>query len=122
MKSILYPLSAILCLQALLLCTGCSSVRDNVPATCISGKIMGQPYNLEFPKDMTADKIQINVTTNGNVSVLIEKISARQNTEAITMTGDAYSKMRAADAQLVKTSLESGATAAGGVAGAIIKH
>jgi len=102
--------------------TGCASVRDNVPATCISGKIMGQPYNLEFPKDMTADKIEINVTTNGSVSVLIEKISARQNTEAITMTGSAYKQMREADAQLVKTSLESGATAAEGVAGAIIKH
>jgi len=101
--------------------TGCGTVRDNVPATCISGKIMGQPYNLEFPKDMTADKIEINVTTNGSVSVLIEKIAAKTNPETITMTGEAYSKMRAADAHLVKTSFESGAAGIGSAAGAFIK-
>ena len=99
------------------LLTGCAtSVRDNVPATQITGSLNGQPFTFTGPKNMSMTNFLAEVTTNGTVRVSIGSVSAAVDPNVITMTGQAYSTMRAADSALLNSAIGTVAGAAGAAA------
>ena len=80
--------------------TGCGSVRDNVPVTKFNAVLNGKPCSFTGPKDFKAKRVEFAVATNGTVSLVMEDIDARMNPDIISMTGEAYAKMRQADSQV----------------------
>jgi hypothetical protein len=101
--------------------TGCSSVRDQVPATQISGYLNGRPFTFSGPKDLSMTNFVAEVETNGTCRVSIGAMSAAVDPNVITMTGQAYATMRAADSALLDSAISTVAGAAGTVAGAAVK-
>lgn len=119
-------LIAAACAVAIITITGCAtSVRDNVPATQITGSLGGQPFEFIGPKGLTMSNFVAEATTTSNgvtrVSVRIGSVSAAVDPNVITMTGQAYSTMRAADSALLNSAISTVAGAAGTVAGAAVK-
>ncbi len=111
---------------AVAIITGCAtSVRDNVPATTITGSLGGQPFTFTGPKNMSMSNFVAECTSTSNgvtrVSVRIGSVSAAVDPNVITMTGQAYSTMRAADSALLNSAISTVAGAAGTVAGAAVK-
>ena len=110
----------------LFLISGCAtSVRDNVPATQISGYLGGKPFAFTGPKGLTMTNFVAEVITGTNgiirASIKIGSVSAAVDPNVITMTGQAYSTMRAADSALINSAISSVAAASGSVAGAAAK-
>lgn len=91
-----------------LVLTGC--IGQTVPKTSISGTMLGQPYSLNCPKDVTITNLEITASSN-MVSVKIQGLSSKMNPDIITTTGDAQSK-------LISTAVAAGAAVAGQAAGA----
>ncbi len=97
---------------------GCkTSVRDNVPATQISGFIGDKPFNFTGPKDLEFTKLKVSAETNGSVTLEVTDLKAKTNPDVITMTGAAYEKMRNADAAHDSAVIKSTTEGAGGLAG-----
>lgn len=71
------------------------NVNDNVPHTTISGKIMGQPFAIQNPKDTVLDGLSINATTN-TASISIAHLSTLMNPANTAATGEAGEKLVAA--------------------------
>jgi hypothetical protein len=107
----------------LLVLVGCAaqSVRNQVPASTFTGTYAGQPYNFALPKDETFSNLDVSVSTNGTLHIHIDSATAAENPAVITMTGTAYSTMRAADSQLLDNAIASASAAIGNVAGATVK-
>jgi hypothetical protein len=104
------------------LIAGCvTSVRDNVPATQITGSLGGQPFSFTGPKGLTMSNFVAEATSTSNgvthVSVTIGSVSASVDPAIITMTGEAYGKMRAADSALLNSAISTVAGAAGTLSG-----
>lgn len=102
--------------------SGCAtSVRDNVPATEITGSLNGKPFSFTGPKDLVMTNFLAEVDTNGSARVSIGYINASVDPNVITMTGQAYSTMRAADSALLNSAISTAASAAGTIGGAAVK-
>jgi len=118
-------LLAAVCAAATLFAGCATSVRDNVPATQITGSLAGQPFTFTGPKDMSMTNFvaEADVRTNGttHVKVSIGSVTATVDPNVITMTGQAYSTMRAADSALLNSAISTAASAAGTVAGTAVK-
>ena len=75
MKKIL--LLTALC-AAVITFTGCAamkSVNDNTPHTTLTGKIAGQPFLIENPKDTALENLTVEATTNGTARIHIDKLT-----------------------------------------------
>lgn len=77
---------------ASIFCAGCGVLH--VPKTVITGKIMGQPFELETPKDTDLRGLEIGVSSN-SVLIKIESLSAVMNPTNIMATGAASSQLAA---------------------------
>ena len=104
------------------LLTGCAtSVRDNVPATQISGYLGGKPFAFTGPKGLTMTNFvaEVVTSTNGIIRAThkLGSVSAAVDPNVITMTGQAYSTMRAADSALINGAISSASAAIGSAAG-----
>jgi hypothetical protein len=110
----------LLSIALLMVGTGCATPRNSVPQSEISGSLNGKPVRVLLPKDMKAAEIKFGVTTNGTVELSIKNIETRMNPDVITMTGEAYSKMRAADAAAFSTAAESAGKVGGAAASAFV--
>lgn len=89
--------------------TGCGVLH--VPKTAISGKIMGQPFELETPKDTSLEQLEITVTTN-TVSIKIHALTAVMNPTNITATGNASAQLSAAQGAAFEQGINAGANVA----------
>jgi len=112
----------LIAIGACALITGCAtSVRDNVPATQITGSLGGQPFTFSGPKNMSMTNFVAECTSTSNgvtrVSVRIGSVTAAVDPNVITMTGQAYSSMRAADSALINSAISSASAAIGSAAG-----
>ena len=90
----------LLCLSVLALIglTACTSLRDSVPATQITGTVGGKPFTFTGPKDLNLGYFQATANATGDVSVTLSNLTARTNPDVITTTGDAQAKLIAAQA------------------------
>lgn len=95
-KLILIPLLALV---------GCSTPRDIVPQTEITGSLGGKPVKVALPKDMKAKEIKFSSDTNGCVEVSIKEIETRMNPDVITVSTKGYADMRDADSRFVKETI-----------------
>ena len=102
-------------------CDGCSTVRDNVPATQFSAFLNGHPATFTGPKDMKAASITFTAETNGAVKLEIVGLEAHTNPDVISMTGDAYAKMQKANGDALEQSFNAGAAIIGNAAAAAAK-
>jgi hypothetical protein len=112
----------LIAIAACALITGCAtSVRDNVPATQITGSLGGHPFTFTGPKNMSMTNFVAECTPTSNgvmmVSVRIGSVTAAVDPNVITMTGQAYSTMRAADSALLNSAISTIAGAAGTIGG-----
>ena len=80
-------------LVPILALTGCGILH--VPKTAISGRIMGQPFELETPKDTSLERLEITVSSN-SVSIKIHALSAVMNPTNIVATGNASAQLTSA--------------------------
>ena len=60
-------------------CAWCDTINHNNPHTSITGKVAGQEFNLESPKDTTVEDFSISVSTNGAVTLNIKHLKAVMN-------------------------------------------
>lgn len=118
MKQIKFIMALAAIASAFALLTGCGTVRDNVPATQFKGSLAGKPFEFSGPKDFSAEEMDFTATTNGDVSAHFKNIKASVNPDVISMTGEAYAKMRAADTQFATGLISAGGQAAGQAAAA----
>ena len=118
MKKIIQTISISACGLAIILTTGCStSVRDNMPVTHFAAFIGGKPCAFDGPKDFKAESIAFRAETNGTVSLVITGIDARINPDVITMTGEAYTKMRDSDNRYWSSIISTATTGGGALIG-----
>ncbi len=113
-------LSLILVLVLVLAFTGCTTVRDSVPATQVKGDLNGHPFSFTGPKDLVLESLDVTADTNG-VSLHIKNLNARTNPDVITTTGEAQAKMISATGDAVTQALGAAGKAAGQAAGAVVK-
>lgn len=92
------------------LLVGCTTVRDSVPATEISGNLGGKPFRFVGPKDLAAEEISISAQPDGSVRVLVKNINAKTNPEIITTTGEAQAKITKAQGEAIVDALKAGAS------------
>lgn len=107
-KTILIIASAAMCVAF----TGCTTVRDAVPATEFSAYLNGKPARFTGPKDLKADSITFRAETNGAVSLEIKGLDAKTNPDVITTTGDAQAKITAAQGKAITDAIKEVATGA----------
>lgn len=113
--------NTILLIAVVALGAGCSSVRNQVPATTLKGTYLGQPYNFAFPKDESITNFDLTLNTNGTLHIHADGMTAAMNPAVITMTGNAYQVMRQADSQLLNSAITTASGAIGQVAGSAAK-
>ena len=101
--------------------TACSSVRDQVPATEISGTYMGQPYKFIGPKNVNMTNLDLTINTNGALRVHIGSISAAMDPGVIQMTTQGYAAMRNADSQMLNSAITTVAGVVGTATGTAAK-
>lgn len=102
---------------AIISTVGCSSVRDQVPASQMTGTYGGQPYSITLPKDESFSNLDVTISTNGSLHVHADSIVAAENPAVITMTGNAYQVMRKADSDLLNSAITTTVGAAGTLGG-----
>ena len=100
---------------------GCASVRDEVPATQISGTYMNQPYSFIGPKNVNITNLDISVSTNGTLHVKVGSITAAMDPGVISMTTQGYAAMRAADSALIDNTINTATSAIGTISGKAAK-
>jgi hypothetical protein len=107
MKTILISL-------ALVSLVGCAApnVNDNTPHTTITGKIAGQPFSIQNPKDTILDGLSVTASTNGTASISIAHLSTVMNPTNINATGDAGEKIIAANGAAIVNGINAAASAA----------
>ena len=101
--------------------TGCTSVRDAVPATQITGNVGGKPFSFTGPKDLALDTLHIEAKPDGSVTLDVKGLNARTNPDVITTTGDAQAKITKAQGDAVVSAFQAGGAAAGAAIGAAAK-
>ena len=101
--------------------TGCTTVRDSVPATQITGSVGGKPFSFTGPKDLALDSLHIEAKPDGSVVLDVNKLNARTNPDIITTTGDAQAKITKAQGEAIVNALQATGSLAGTVAGAAAK-
>lgn len=99
-----------LSLMAALACAGCMNLI--VPKTEIKGSIAGQPFSVVSPKDSTLEGLQISASTNGNVTVSINSLTAKMNPDVISMTGAAQVQLIDAISSAIQAAMINGAKTA----------
>lgn len=101
----------------IILLSGC--VGSMVPMTKITGSIAGQPFTLQSPKDSELTGLEISAEgkdtfgTTNHVTLKIQSLKATMNPEVITTTADAQAK-------LISTAAQAGASIAGQAAAAAV--
>jgi len=121
MKKIL--LLTALC-AAVITFTGCAamkSVNDNTPHTTLTGKIAGQPFLIENPKDTALENLTVEATTNGTARIHIDKLTTATNPQVVAATGIAGEKLVEAGADAFERGMKAAGAAAGAALGAAIK-
>lgn len=64
-----------------------------VPKTKISGKIGGQPFNLQTPKDTDLSGLDITAKTNGETKIHIDLLKTRMNPDVVNQTAEGQAKI-----------------------------
>jgi len=98
-------------------CGALGTLNSNTPHTTIVGKIAGQPFSIENPKDTILEGLEVSAGTNGTASIKIQKLATVMNTANVTATGEAEAKIIQAGAN----AFEQGLNAAAKVAAALPK-
>jgi hypothetical protein len=99
-------------LPLFLVMSGCT-MNQIVPKTTMKGTLLGQPYDMEFPKNAKVNGFKLMAKTN-EVTVEIKSIETVMDPQVITTSTDGIAK-------LISTSVAAGAEAAGKIAGAAAK-
>jgi hypothetical protein len=102
-----------------LVLTGCNSLdtlNANTPHLSLSGKIAGQPFSLQNPKDTMIDGLNISVNTNGTASISIQHLSTVMNPTNVVDTGNAEASIISANGVAIVNAIN--AAASGAVQGA----
>ena len=101
-------------LAALSVVTGCAgfhTVNDNVPHTTIKGKVAGQPFELQNPKDTVLEGLEVTAGTNGAM-IKIAKLTTVMNPANTIATGEAGDKLVKATGDSVVNGVNAGASIA----------
>ena len=85
--------------------SGCGTVGGYVPSTEFSATLNGHPAKFKGPKNFSADKVEFSADTNGTVKLEMTNVKAVMDPDVISMTGEAYAKMRTADAAVVQSTI-----------------
>ncbi len=96
-------------------CAAMRTVNDNTPHTTITGKICGQPFSIENPKDTVLEGLEVMANTNGSASIRIARLSTVMNPMVVTETGVAGDKLVRAGGEMYERGLNATANAAGKV-------
>jgi hypothetical protein len=89
-------------------CAGFHTVNDNVPHTTIKGKVAGQPFELQNPKDTVLEGLEVTAGTNGAM-IKIAKLTTVMNPASTTATGEAGEKLIRANSEGVVNAFNAGA-------------
>lgn len=80
-------LHSLLLLAAAAALCGCTAL--SVPRTQITGSVGGQPFSLASPKDSTLIGLKVTASSNGVMSVIIERLECRMNPDVVSTTSKA---------------------------------
>lgn len=92
-------------------CAGFHTVNDNVPHTTIKGKVAGQPFELQNPKDTVLEGLEVTAGTNGAM-IKIAKLTTVMNPANTVATGEAGDKLVRATSDGVVNGFNAGANVA----------
>lgn len=92
-------------------CAGFHTVNDNVPHTTIKGKVAGQPFELQNPKDTVLEGLEVTAGTNGAM-IKIAKLTTVMNPANTLATGEAGDKLVKATGDSVVNGVNAGASIA----------
>ena len=112
MKKHLFLLAVVTALAPTLVgCAGFRTVNDNVPHTTIKGKVAGQPFELQNPKDTVLEGLEVTAGTNGAM-IRISKLTTVMNPANTVATGEAGDKIVRATSDGVVNGMNAGANIA----------
>ena len=117
MKTTMKLIIPLLAIVALTGCAGFRTVNDNVPHTTIKGKVAGQPFELQNPKDTVLEGLEVTAGTNGAM-IKIAKLTTVMNPANTTATGDAGEKLVNATGNQIRGAIAEGIAAGAKIAAA----
>ena len=100
---------------------GCSLLPSPVPTTQIKGRIGGQEFSIENPKNTTLSNLSVTVGTNGAATLTIGTLNSVNDPTVISNAAAGQAAIVQATGNAIVSGINAAATGAGAFAGAAAK-